>query len=431
MTHYNPKNNPIQTAQTHAIGEVYSPVKAEVRDTQRQRQLYNLLPIIPFFDGGDASLDLFLKLRMFSSTHAAVIGSISDYVLGGGFTVEYGRRRGVAVRKDKKKEITDTEEEAYWQFIESFIDTGKLMTIAERLLDNYSTYGNAMLEIVLSNIAGTPFAKLHNHDADRCRYLSTDEGQQKMFWVSPLWSYDYLRRYDPELIPLYSPNNESSYLEIDGIKRTMIHLKNEVTGFNWYGLPPALASLYHQYGELQLGEYTTEGYANQFTGKMFFEAVGDPEDNEQVDKFKEAIERNYTYKGNRRSSIMARIVRDKDDYSKVHEFKTNTDEKFHDVMKDINEEQILKTHNWHHVLLGVKVAGSLGNSNEFAEVFKNKYKTKIKPLQNKILGVLNEAIREVAKHLGREDMMRYSLGLSNLFQDILDSEKELEQSKKA
>ena len=108
----------------------------------------------------------------------------------------------------------------------------------------------------------------------------------------------------------------------------------------------------------------------------------------------------------------------------VHEFKSNTDHQYHTSMSALAEREVLKTHNWHSVLLGAPTPGRIGQNEEFKEVYKQKYNSVIRQWQERSLRPIIQGLQACEMLMtGRLDVTsQYSLGLFNLYDEYLKSD---------
>lgn len=412
-----------------AFESVTNPIGQEIRDLERYRKFNAYLyPLMPFMADGDANIALLQKMRNLSPTHGGIIGNIKRFVLGSGLEVEKRLPTGWKLRPEQETQTTEEEFFAFSQFLEDTGVTGLALREAlERMYENYKPYGNAYLELVLTRVEGRPYARIHAHDADTVRYLITEDLRPRILAISPKWDYEYLYRYPPDFVPLYP-----QMLEEGDTQRTMFHLKDIVSGYNWYGLPDWLSSLYFAYGEIQQGQFYTEEFANDFVGKVFleYESVDttldeySPEEISGEDvEFANAVREVFTRggKGNKKSSVLLRAKLPDSDETKVHEFKIQTNEKQQQLISEINEKQLFKSHQWHPALM-LAISGQLGLSKELYELIRYKQKTVVEPIQAKLTEVLNQAILAICEFAENSEMQQYRLSLSNLFEEMLQDD---------
>lgn len=413
---YNPKKRKRLKAR-HGLRDITDPIKREIKDLDRVRYAYAVYPIVPFFDGGDATLSFFRMMREYSPTRQGCITSINTYATGGMFTVVKKRPPGF---KDLEEDnsVSDEDQRLVIDYIESLSPEenygGVLHAESEKFADNWASLGNGFYKCTRWKVAGQPYFSVENVDAEKCRYVPTEKNEPRIIMISPLWTADYVSQYPPEFINQYPFWSDYGDYEV-----TMIHRTNPSMNRDWYGLPSDTGSLYYQYMEVQLGQYGSTGYANRWTAQKFFESEGNLEDEDFDDEFFAAIQALYTNKG-AAANFIYKIRPQGVGETKVHEFKDDKSHEFHEGMASISENQIIKSWHWHKVLMGVPIPGKLGGDNEFATIFKVKYPTIIRPWQLKLIDPINIALMEAAKWTGDEGLFDdLSLDYANLFADVL------------
>lgn len=432
---YNPKKNLVGQLKRRctAFGELCDPVREELKDIDEILQTYSKYPIIPFFDLSDANLRLFKKLKDLSPSKGGIQKSIADYVLGGMLSVQRRTRPGF-VLPDDDLSVTDVSVfNKMIDFIESLnpeFDGAKLLEEMRGSNENLDTYGNMFIKADFVEVAGERRVYIENIDAEKFRYHATQEGEPKIGIISAQWDDYYLQKYTPTFVNIYPYVTDYG----NGVQSTIIHVKNKVTGRDWYGQPQSISSLFWQYMELQLGQFTTEGYANDFIARAFIEITSDKELDDdglpvddyatELDELNEAFEMTFTNQAIDKKRVILRVKLPGDEQATIHEFRQDMSHQFHVAMAAEAERQIIKAHNWHSVLMGMPTPGKLGTQNEFSEVFKQKYHTVIAPRQRLLLEPYNILLRMAAEYLGESVMKDYSLALGNLFKDVLSSDND-------
>lgn len=423
----NPKKLLKGRRKTGAFGDVYDPVAEELKDPQRAPMIYGDVRIIPFFDNGDATLRVLRRMRELSPTHSSCISNIGDYVFGGELSIRRYVEPGMAFDTEEDTPLTPAEKREFMKFVASLnpeMTFEGLLNDATAIFENLKTYGNAFYRIDEVRIAGRTFYYFEAVDAEKCRYFATERGQDKILVISAEWTSLYMTQYPPEFVDVFP--NWSDYG--DGRRSTVIHIKNKVVGRDWYGLPDSFGALYWEYLEVQQGQHGTEGYANDFIARVFFEITAEPDTDDDEDNFDGAVERTFTNQASRYGNQPKRyIIRRKlpdDDPATVHEFKSNTDHQYHTGMAALAEREVIKCHNWHSVLLGAPTPGRIGQNEEFKEVYKQKYNSVIRQWQERSLRPIIQAMQacETERDGSMNVTNRLSLGLFNLYAEYLKSE---------
>lgn len=423
---YNPKRvSAYNYRYSDTFGQLVSPLSEELKDYERLPYIFGILPVIPFFDDSDATLRVLRMLANLSPTRGACIESIGDYVLGAGIKATSYKKPGVSMVGVER--LPEAEENRVFEFIESWNVSSSMKYMEDQIqsvYENLATYGNAGLLVTMNSLAGVRTVTYEAVDAEKFRYLAPINALagRKVVAISQLWTSDYISRFPPKMISVYPAVDQSE----TGMVQTFIHLKNKKANRDWYGLPQAYPSLYYQFIEYQLGDYTTKGYGQDWTGKIMLETSGDVAepgmDGDEIEDFRRSLQETFTRQG-KSKRILHRHKLPGDERTFIHEFKDDTSHEFHTGMADIAERQIIKSHNWHAELLGTPTPGRLGNSS-FQDVYMVKKKTVINPMQEWVMQPFNQLFELAMTWFGRSDM-RATLALDDLF--VFDEEQRVEQ----
>ena len=423
------KTNPKKMGRRRSVafGDVRDPIAEELKDTDTSKLIYDRIPIIPFFDNGDATLRVMRRMRELSPTHSACVSNIGQYVFGGELTTRHYVEPGMAFDSEEDKPLTEAENREFIEFIQSLnpeMTFEQLLETATSIYENRKTFGNAFLRIDAIKVAGQWYFYFESIDSEKCRYYMTQPGEDKIIVISAEWTNAYINKYPPEFVGAYP-----HWADYGGGKMsTIIHVKNKVVGRDWYGVPESFGSLYWQYMEVQQGQHGTSGYANDFVARVFFGITADPDADGDEDDFDEAVRQTFTnqasaYGNAPKRYIIHRKLAD-DDEVQIKEFQANTDHEYHLTMSNIAERQVIKSHNWHSLLMGIPTPGKLGQNQEFKEVYKQYYNNVIRPWQEKSLRPLIQAL-QICEEMrnGKKDVsIRFTLGLFNLYSDYLKSD---------
>jgi hypothetical protein len=185
---------------------VYDPVAEELRDTDLAPMIYGSFPIIPFFDNSDATLRVLRRMRELSPTHSSCIGNIRDYVFGGELTIRRYIEPGMAFDTEEDQPLTDAEKATFTEFVRSLnpeLTFDQILADAIGIYENLKTYGNGFYRIDAVRVAGKWFFYFESLDAEKCRYLATKRGEQKVIVISPEWTAMYIQRYPPEFVDVF------------------------------------------------------------------------------------------------------------------------------------------------------------------------------------------------------------------------------------
>lgn len=394
-------------AKSITFGRMSSPLEEEMKDPERIQKIFAFLPVIPFFDNSDSTLKVLRTLATLSPSHGSCINNMQNYVAGGGLRAGTKVRPGASFARSAPLSLA--QEEDVWSFLEASNSATDLLYFIEQVRRTYlnlAVYGNAGLIVRYSKVGGQYVFYYESVDAEKFRYLAIPGG--KSVAISASWEADYLLRYYPEILSVYPSFSKGE----DGVYSTFIHTFYPAVGRDWYGLPKSYQSIYYQYIEYQLGDYATKGYANAWTGQVFFETAGDNTDDIDIALFREGLKNTFSTAG-KSQRIVHRHRAESDPETFVHEFKDDKSHEFHSGMADIAEKQIIKSHDWSHILMSVPTPGRLGNSQEFREIYETKLNGVIIPWQDKVMTPFNQMYRLMERLAGAPPA---SLTLQNLLE---------------
>lgn len=420
---YNPKQkNRLVGGKAGAFGDVRNPLADELKDIELVRKTYSLLPIVPFYDNGDATLQVFRMLKDLSPTQGACINDIGRYVLGGEISIVAKKRAGWAATS--KVEISESDKFQLQDFTDTLNPSitkehggNYLMNVAKGVYQNKKTYGNAFVRLNMVTVGRSRFAYIENIDTENVRYWATMPNEPKLAVISALWNYDYITRHPPEMVGVF-PN----MTEKNGVISTIFHDFDKIAARDWYGQPDSVQSIFQQFAEMQQGQYFTEGYASDFAGRVLFEYVSTSDDDD--DDFDAAVESTFTNKaGKNKKRVIMRMRSPEDSPITVHEFSANREHEFHLGVSELTEKEIIKTHGWNKILMGIPLPGKLGGGGgaEFLAIYNQKNLTLLNPLRVSVMQTINSALSLAEEFItGKTDLTNImSLGLADLFENQL------------
>lgn len=424
---HNPKSGYLmderrQRRKCQSIGEyICDPIADEIRDIDTALKMaYTKYPVVPFFDGADATLSFFRKMKEQSPTQGTCIERIGVYTFGEGLKVARKKRAGF-VLTDEDVEVTDSEANQFIDFLEGLnanMDGDVLLTEMWQSHENLKTYGNYLLRVDMVEVAGSRFVYFKVIDCEEWRYKLTRANEPRVVMVSPLWTLDYINRNPPEFLPVY-PRVEKTGR---GVMTTAIHIKNNTLSRPWYGIPDSFQSLRYQLMEAQQGQYSTENYANDFSPRIIIEYEGDSE-GDGADDFDKAMSQTFTNRGKDRKRLVTRNRQIDEKPMTIHEVKANADHQFHTAMSTEAERQVVKSHGWHRVLLGSPTPGRLGENQEFQQVYRMINFATIRPYRQELLGGWHKALALADEFMNGTPTVTADMSITfdDLFKDFLEA----------
>lgn len=337
----------------------------------------------PFLGGGDYGQadqfgQLLLESRLLSSTHNACISTKKDYCAGSGF--QY---------KDNSpfpKEFND------WLASMNRKDESDV-DINQMIFEDLFTFGNVPIELVRFTVAKKKYLFVYVHNILEWRLGKPDPDTDII--DDAIQSKLFLRRdfvLDPDAyrkakkLPLYSSrkSDKKNWKSFgDGTERTMIWFKNPVSGFNYYGLPSAVAALIYEVLEYKGARYNLDNFNNNMVVSAILALKGNLSQDEADRIGKKAI-KSYTGDG-KTGRVMVVASEEGIDGSDFHSMDTHKDGSFMES-DNIWTQKIILAHQWDAVLAGVLSNSSLGKGAGFlSKILEIKQNTVIKPAQNQLI----------------------------------------------
>lgn len=329
----------------------------------------------PFIGNDDRFANTLLEARLLSLTCNACVTTKKDYAIGEGLTL---------IDSNQK---TDAEFE---KFLKSCNNKNEsLNTISEKAFDNFFTFGNCYLEIVRGSAGGKKFIKAYLRSQLECRLDVADEDDRhheviisKRFKNNGIISIGDDDRRIKLFNPLFPSESWTKDVKNKSIERTVIHIKNEVAGYESYGMPSNIASLPQQVQEYEMVRYNLDDLDNNMNpgGMLILKGNVSPEESTKIAK---KIIQQHTGKGKRGRWVVISSEEGIDDGS-VHQFNTQKEGSFLEMDRRV-EEKIIFANGWDALLAGLSSGSSLGKGNNYIlNLFKIKYKTVIEPVQRKV-----------------------------------------------
>nr|HPR90906.1 hypothetical protein [Synergistaceae bacterium] len=247
-----------------------NPLPQEVTDTEDIQKLHARYNLVPYSgtttESGDSLRDFFSSMAYLSPTHGSCIQSKKRYSLG---KIEVVNRQDDDFELGQDREVGNDLARLFVDFLKS-IDFGqKLRALACEFHEDFEETGDQWLEIIESRSLGEVKYACRRHAPSNVNYIASKKGEQRYAAISPAWTFDYLERYPPAVVPLFP-----AFMDMeDGTSRTIIHHKNGKN--DWYGRPPAFSSWEYMYREFQDASYLVKVTHSNFTGQLILEVEDD------------------------------------------------------------------------------------------------------------------------------------------------------------
>jgi len=451
-------NKPPYLKDAHPKGIMHrltSPLQEEFRvgDFATNRIIF---PIVPFLDFGDATLRVLRDLSELSPTQAACVNSQVGYATAAGLGLRH-KQGAVKRQSNTERLITDAQHDEYVGFLEENFDLDVLLRKINRTLRNLKTYGNAVLEVVLTQTGRVRNVAVNIYDADMFRYRipadapnaagASTLGDSTYFgsnihpvenlramgvqtgFIAARWSPSFLSSNLSRVVeyPVYSPQQfaqgQPYFAEYsDGTYRCLMHIKDDAIDREYYGLPSSISGIYYQFMEFQSGKYATRGYENQWLPSLIMDIeepqqlLDEEDSNELMLQTLNQLANTYTNRSDEaKLPVVVRLRGIGTAPASITQIQSRPDKGFHPEFASLAQGEILKANQWHSSLLE-KTVGSIGNSSEHRDLARITDATVIRPLQELALMPFRWAIEQAQQWVGYSNPARHELDLKSIFE---------------
>lgn len=322
---------------------------------------------IPFLNPKDNFFSVLQEASLLSPTSSACINSKVFFCSGNGIKI-----------KDFKDDSPLGKE---WKKFQKRINNRRqsLGKIGDKFFSNYFRVGNVFIEIVKAQAGKTKKVYAHIHSFLDCRLGKPDENDipQEVLISTKFRKDGTFNIIDNAIsLPIYNGEDTNWKTCDDGTQRCMIHIKNEMDGYDYYGIPENVSSIIWQILESEGASYNLDNFLNNMVIGGAVILQGNFTDAELTNAARRIVHQ-HTGKGKRgRWTVMA----SKQGPGTIQNFTKETDASF--LKLDENAEQkIIDSNNWDSSLYGQNNSKGLGNGGNayLKQIFKIKHKTVVEP----------------------------------------------------
>jgi hypothetical protein len=329
----------------------------------------------PFFAPDDNLFRTLLTMRLLSPTQSNCIGDKTFYSVGDGLQVQ-----DQTFPTDFDKKIN-----------------GKNQTIDDVLKGVFESFwqdGNKFIEVVRAEIGGQVYIHVYPHNNMDCRFEEPEEGddpthviRSKRFRKDGIYAF---KEKDKGIrIPIWTDNILSDYdvWEEDknkkGVFRTMLVIKNEIQGIDYYGLPTNFAGFMQTLLEYNIAQFNIDNFDNNMFLAGILAIMGQMSGDEGKALLKD-IRKTHMGKGKQNRIFVVSSESGIND-TKFTPFNQTHEGHFVEFDKH-NEGKIIGANGWSKDLLDLKESSGLGKGGAYlAQLFKIKFRTVIMPAQRTVL----------------------------------------------
>lgn len=326
----------------------------------------------PFLGNNDTLFRKLLELRLLSPTQNNCLNDKVFYSIGDGLQV---------LDKEFPTEF-DKKINPNRQTIDD---------VTRKTFDGFYQDGNYFIEIACTEIDGERFVHAYPHNNMDCRLKEEKDGAEpkevlrsRMFRQDGLFNFN--EKDKPITIPLWKGEtikDGGGWVKKGNTYRTMIHIKNEFHGIDFYGLPsnfPGNENVSTEHSITTLNKDNLDN--NMFAGgALFIEGNVSPTEEK---KLVQQVKKMHVGKG-KGGRILVISTEGGITGTKFVPFTEKYEGHFIELDKH-NEDKIINANGWSRTLLDMQEGSSLGKGGEFLkQLFQRKFRTVISPAQQVVL----------------------------------------------
>lgn len=327
---------------------------------------------IPFLNPNNNFFKVLQEASILSPTNSACINSKVFMCSGKGLRIKDADERLTSEFADFQRKINNKRQ-----------SLGKTV---DRIFSNYFRVGNVFIEMVRLQAGST--RKLHAYVRSflDCRLGVPDANDtpqtviiSKKFRNDSEWLIDEKNSVE---LPIYNGDDTRWKKMPDGSERCMMHIKNEMDGYEYYGVPENVSSLPWQILEYKGARYNIDNFDNNMVigGAIILE--GNYSDAE-LTKAATRIKEQHTGDGKRGRWV---VLGNKQGTGSIQNFQKQTDGDFL-KLDEYAEQKIIDANNWDSALYGQNNSKGLGNGGNayLKNIFKIKHRTVVEPSREVII----------------------------------------------
>lgn len=354
---------------------------------------------VPFFDNGDNFFQILLEANLLSPTNLACVNSKTKFCIGHGWQLLDGK---------EDKELAE--------WAKSVNKKGQsLNDILKGIFNNKFSCGNSFIEIVKTKVGSSKYLKVFLKNYIDCRLAMPENDDDipthvmvsKNFRKKGVWNIGEEKDYVE--IPIYTgEKNQEWYKDENGNEHVIIHLKNEMSGYDYYGMPSNVACLPQQILEYKMSRYNLDNFDNNLVigGLIVLQANMSTEESRKVAR---EITNSHTGDGKRGKYVILSSEHGVEN-SKVINFDQNKEYDYINGSKRV-EEQILLSNEWSKVLIDPQ-SGSMGNSGkQIREIYEAKMNMVIAPEQSFVIEKFLKPLMQISDEWTGSKWKDYQFGI--------------------
>ncbi len=306
-----------------------------------------------------------------------------------------------------------------------------LNRVLRLIFENFFTFGNVPIEIVRGQVGNSRFVYVYVKNQLDCRLEWPDQyGDVNNMIISRYFrkkGFLNLTEENCTRLPLYKagPGSKKKYWYQDpkrkGIERTALWLKNDIAGYDNYGLPSYIAALVFEMLEYGGASFNLDNIDNNMVIGGAIILSGNLSQ-EEANRLGRTIKDQHTGKG-KVGRVAVFASEEGIENSKFESFDTHKDGSYV-LLDDKAMQKIMYANEWDATLAGISHSNSLGKGNGYLnEVYQQKLKTVIKPMQRIVKDGFLDPLLEIADDWLGTQWSKYDLDIqtTKLFNDTTEA----------
>lgn len=327
---------------------------------------------IPFLEPNDNFFQLLLEARLLSPTNNSCINSKTHFCIGNGLYF-----------KDKRQE-----DDTFNKWAKKVNKKGQnLNKILKSVFNNHLSVGNNFIEIIRGKVGNTNFIKVINRPFLDCRLSTPNDDDipesvfiSKRFRTKNRWHF---KKDQVIELPIYYGDLKMPWYrdKKQGTEHCIIHVKNDMPGYEYYGMPDNISSLPWQIMEYKGARYNIDNFENNMVIGGVLVVNGNLTDKERAEIGRDAIA-THTEDGKRGRIMVLSGQNMEASGSGYQPFDVHKDGSFLELDEN-TEKKIINSNNWDSALYGQHKTTGMGNGGNsyLISIFNIKKEMVIEPIQ--------------------------------------------------
>jgi hypothetical protein len=359
------------------------------------------LRYVPFLDSKDNFFQILVEAGLLSPTNKACINSKTKFSIGKGWMLMDGKI------DDKLNEWTKSVNKK----------GDSLNDILRKIFNNYFVCGNSFIELVRCKIGSSIYIKVYVRNVVDCRVEMPDDEDDipkkvfvsKEFRKKGVWS---MKKDSAIEIPIYNGDkNQKWYKDGKGNEHIIFHLKNEETGYDYYGMPTNVACLPQQILEYKMARHNLDEFDNNLVIGGVIVLEGNLTQDEANKLGKNIIS---THSGDgKRGRYVILSSQNGITNTKILPFDKGQEYDYVEGSKRM-EEQIFLTNEWSKALIDPQSSGMSNSGKQIKEIYETKMNTVIGPVQQFVIEKFLQPLMNICDASLNTKWSAYQFGINNI-----------------